>query len=190
MKGADLIMQTFDIFEDANIKATQLIRDHAARYFDKTTAVGMFSELLQDETHRIVNINPSNSDANDIILGQAESKYTTNLDKYSFDADPMVKLILSLATKAERIGIDVSDYRIRLKEAIDSLSNGTKTKAEVAHDVESILFDTSDAKSGILNKLYEISLLVKLKMHHLLKKMLVMLLNKYLMLLILRNLKN
>ena len=151
MKGADLIMQTFDIFEDANIKATQLIRDHAARYFDKTTAVGMFSELLQDETHRIVNINPSNSDANDIILGQAESKYTTNLDKYSFDADPMVKLILSLSAKAERIGIDVSDYRIRLKEAIDSLSNGTKTKAEVAHDVENIVFDTSDAKSGILN---------------------------------------
>ena len=150
MQGADLALAAFDIFEDANIKASQLIRDHATVYFDKNSAVGLFSDILAGETATLMHDpNLAGEKGNDVVMAQASGYFSGTPETFSFAADPMVKFAATLIARGEKLGLDMSQFNARLSAVQNGLSDGSIKPSQASKEVAEVIFDPA-TNSGLL----------------------------------------
>lgn len=147
LKGADLIAGYFNAFEDANIKATQFIRDFATKHFDRNTAVGLFSTLLNQDVVMAQqggeNVTPEES-----LMAHAKSTFGGDTS-FTFATNPSVLFARTLIARAEALGIDVSDETVRLMQIEEAVQSGAMNPTTAAHRVDDVLI-TQDGKSGLL----------------------------------------
>lgn len=145
MHGADLAMAAFKIFEGANINGSQLIRDFTSLYFDRNSAVGIFSELVNTENAALQEVD------SDTFMQRAPGRFVDEGPGFSVDASPITKLARALVTMANRHGIDTSIYEEQFAQLRQDIADGVTDADSASQVMARIIYDPQESGGLLYN---------------------------------------
>jgi hypothetical protein len=108
LEGGDLVEYVYDVFERANVNAAPILQQYVGKYFDKNTALGIFSKEIT-KGQAIVNqlAETDENKAVELVKGRYEGD-TNDGNNFDPNSDPLHFFVSSLITSLKRNGIDVT----------------------------------------------------------------------------------
>lgn len=148
-EAADLVDNIYDLFEDVNLRSTDIVNGYVNRYFGNDNVVNIFGRTIDDYAQDVLVKNDDNVALSE-VKGFEESE-ANGKQNFNVNVSPLTMLAYSLIRMGKEQGIDVTRYQDALKQNFED-QNGASPKSQMAvgYQMNDLISNAADS-SGILD---------------------------------------